>query len=383
LTARHLLTRAEETAAGSETIIAEGALEWHDDTDKLYVSDGTTKLEVYPGSGGGGTYTDEEAQDAIGSILTDTSTVDLSYVDLPPSISGQVPDNSITFDKIQNINTDKLLGREASGSGDVEEISLGSNLVLSSGTLNTTGPSIRLPCWDNPPSSPHAYDDEFNSTTLDGKWTASATNTTNALTTGTVDYLSNLTTPIYDLTSHPGWLMMQSDNTARAGNPLINFTQTITLDTNATIFTKSGGIVFDPTTNGEGTLYFELSNSSDADELFQWGCGHNTNGYTNFFQITNAGVVTSQVFNQSLAPNMYGQPAMYHAMWKSGDVYFFGFGQVSGVITRVYGGLTKTGVTTFDRLSIRFACGAYVPSVVEGVDFIRYYPSNVGGFANP
>lgn len=73
-------------------------------------------------SGGGG-YTDEEAQDAVGNILADSSTIDFTYSDATPSITAIVKDTSITYAKIQNVSTtDRLLGRATAGSGVVEEI---------------------------------------------------------------------------------------------------------------------------------------------------------------------------------------------------------------------------------------------------------------------
>jgi hypothetical protein len=45
-------------------------------------------------------YTDEQAQDAIGTILTDTATIDLTYNDATPSITADVIDGSISNVKI-------------------------------------------------------------------------------------------------------------------------------------------------------------------------------------------------------------------------------------------------------------------------------------------
>lgn len=67
--------------------------------------------------------TDEAAQDAVGSILTDSSTIDFTYNDGTPSITAIVIDGSITYAKIQNVSaTDKILGRSTAGAGVVEEI---------------------------------------------------------------------------------------------------------------------------------------------------------------------------------------------------------------------------------------------------------------------
>lgn len=70
----------------------------------------------------------ESAQDAVGGILVDTSTVDLTYNDAGNQITADVVDDSITFGKLQNLNTDVLIGRDAVGSGDATEISVGGGL---------------------------------------------------------------------------------------------------------------------------------------------------------------------------------------------------------------------------------------------------------------
>jgi Protein of unknown function (DUF2793)/Concanavalin A-like lectin/glucanases superfamily/Chaperone of endosialidase len=51
-------------------------------------------------TGGGSSYTDEQAQDAVGSILTDSATLDLTYDDATPSITGIVKDASLTEAKL-------------------------------------------------------------------------------------------------------------------------------------------------------------------------------------------------------------------------------------------------------------------------------------------
>ncbi len=45
-------------------------------------------------------YTDEQAQDAVGTILTDSATIDFTYDDATPQISAQVVDGSITNVKV-------------------------------------------------------------------------------------------------------------------------------------------------------------------------------------------------------------------------------------------------------------------------------------------
>jgi len=83
----------------------------------------------------GGSYTDENAQDAIGGILLDSATIDFTYVDGTPSISAAVKDASITYSKIANVNAERLLGRYSNSIGVVQEVSLGAGLAFSGSTL--------------------------------------------------------------------------------------------------------------------------------------------------------------------------------------------------------------------------------------------------------
>ena len=60
------------------------------------------------------------------------------------SIPTTITDDAVTFAKIQNIATDKLLGRSTAGTGDVEEITIGSGLSLVGGTLSAANAA---PAW--------------------------------------------------------------------------------------------------------------------------------------------------------------------------------------------------------------------------------------------
>lgn len=44
---------------------------------------------------GGGSYTDEQAQDAVGAMIADTATIDLTYTDATPELKADVKDSSI------------------------------------------------------------------------------------------------------------------------------------------------------------------------------------------------------------------------------------------------------------------------------------------------
>lgn len=69
-----------------------------------------------------GGYTDEQAQDAVGGILSDTTTIDFTYDDGTPSITADVKDNSLVAGKLTATATDKLFGRATAGAGAGEEI---------------------------------------------------------------------------------------------------------------------------------------------------------------------------------------------------------------------------------------------------------------------
>lgn len=73
-------------------------------------------------AGGGGSYTDEQAQDAVGGILTDTATIDFTYDDAGNSITAVVKDNSVGVGKMTLTGADKLVGRATAGAGAGEEI---------------------------------------------------------------------------------------------------------------------------------------------------------------------------------------------------------------------------------------------------------------------
>lgn len=55
------------------------------------------------------------------------------------SFAATIANDAVTFAKFQNITTARLLGRATAGSGDMEEITLGTNLSFTGTTLNATG----------------------------------------------------------------------------------------------------------------------------------------------------------------------------------------------------------------------------------------------------
>ena len=70
-------------------------------------------------------------------VVSNTGTV--LTIDTDVVTTDKILDDNVTFAKTQNIATNKLLGRSTANAGSIEEITLGTNLSLSSGTLNATG----------------------------------------------------------------------------------------------------------------------------------------------------------------------------------------------------------------------------------------------------
>lgn len=66
----------------------------------LTYDNATGKTSFEAASGGGGSYTDEEAQDAVGTILTDSSEIDFTYNDGTPSITASIVAGSIDETKL-------------------------------------------------------------------------------------------------------------------------------------------------------------------------------------------------------------------------------------------------------------------------------------------
>lgn len=71
------------------------------------------------------TYSDEQAQDAIGGILTDTATIDATYNDGTPSITHDVKSDSITNALLANMAAWSIKLRNAGSSGDPSDAAVG------------------------------------------------------------------------------------------------------------------------------------------------------------------------------------------------------------------------------------------------------------------
>jgi hypothetical protein len=130
--------------AGTKGAVVRGTLDNYEVVNgtagHVLTSNGAGSAPSFQAAAGGGSYTDEEAQDAVGTILTDTATVNFTYTDATPAITADVNDDSITYDKLQNISaTDRLLGRDTAGSGNAEELTVGGGVEFTgSGGIQTS-----------------------------------------------------------------------------------------------------------------------------------------------------------------------------------------------------------------------------------------------------
>lgn len=373
----------------SAVVPPEGHILYAEDTDKLYKSDGTTKTEL---SSGGGSYSDEQAQDAVGSMVDST----LVYTDATPLLSRAaltgdvtasagsnattIANDSVTDAKLRNSAALSVIGRSANSSGDPADIAgatVGHVLQVLSGP--TIGFGVhRLPCWNNPPASPHSYDDEFDSGALDAKWTRSSSGTTNPVTTGTIDYTASLTTPITDATSVPSILMFQSDNSV---NGFVKITQTYSPATNETHFFKILSNAQNISTNGEASLFFTLINSTDSNEVIGFGSANSGTVHNNYCYVNNNGTLSGT--SSASYTEMTRVPASYLVVWKKGNDYYFGMAGEDKKLFTTLPMKTKTGVTTFDRIEFYFQTANETPSIVEGLDFYRYKASLDYSLVNP
>lgn len=234
---------------------------------------------------------------------------------------------------------------------------------------------------ENPPVTPHAYDDEFNSTTLDAKWTTAPA----GFDAGTVDPLATLAgDAVYDLTTWPSFLLFQGHNAALTE---YSITQNVTPDTDATLLMQpvknlraTTAVGADATASaqfalGEAACGFYMYDSADTNEFVGMDYYH-----------TGAGpVVRAFVGNNGVVSTLSGGLAAGKLiLYKSTNTYYCYNGtDVEGGGLQYMGTLTKTGVTAFDRLRLYFNTADDTISPILGVDYFRYYASNTFALVNP
>jgi len=109
------------------TLIADitgGSLIQHDSLSGLQGGSSTERYHLTAAEATKVVNFDESAQDAVGGILADTATIDLTYNDGVPSITADVKANSIAVAFMHASATDVVFGRSTAGAGAGEEIAL-------------------------------------------------------------------------------------------------------------------------------------------------------------------------------------------------------------------------------------------------------------------
>jgi hypothetical protein len=131
-----------QTAAGGGVAVDQGAR-------TLVYCDGTTVYPVASGTGGGGggsgaptdaAYLVQAAHALLTGerVVTNTPTVVWDFA-TPGAAGATIPDGAISYAKIQDVASKRLLGRFTPTSGDTQEITLGTGLALDdAGTLTAS-----------------------------------------------------------------------------------------------------------------------------------------------------------------------------------------------------------------------------------------------------
>lgn len=110
-----------KTTTGAPTHSAtEGTLCWNSVDDALYANNNGTTGWTAVGTAG---FTSEDAQDAVGSILTDTAEVNFTYNDGANTITADLINDSVVVGRLHATTTNVFFGRDTASSGAGEEIS--------------------------------------------------------------------------------------------------------------------------------------------------------------------------------------------------------------------------------------------------------------------
>lgn len=109
----------ENLSADPGSLLGDGRI-WYDtvlDAVRVRVNGATVSLAA------GTSYTDEQAQDAVGTILVDSSRVDFTYNDATPSITADLITDSVDNTFLANMAQSTIKGRAASaGTGDPTDL---------------------------------------------------------------------------------------------------------------------------------------------------------------------------------------------------------------------------------------------------------------------
>lgn len=101
-----------------------------------------------PAAGGGGSYSDEQAQDAVGGMVADTATVNLTYTDATPELKADVIPGGIEITDLAAAETDDTLVLAPDGTGGVEWVAPSGGLTPHDHTGDGDGGDLDAPVID-------------------------------------------------------------------------------------------------------------------------------------------------------------------------------------------------------------------------------------------
>ena len=130
-TTAYSLVATGTTATGVQQTLANGA------TTTILVGGGASALPVWTTATGTGAPVRATSPTLVTPVLGTPTSVTLTNATGLPTAG--LLDDAVTYAKIQNVTTARLLGRATAGSGDTEEITLGTNLSFTGTTLNAAG----------------------------------------------------------------------------------------------------------------------------------------------------------------------------------------------------------------------------------------------------
>ncbi|MGL5011084.1 MAG: hypothetical protein ACRC6I_14490, partial [Paracoccaceae bacterium] len=174
-----------QNSSAASVLVGRGAASGAGDFQEITLGTNLSMSGTTLNAAGGGGVADGDKGDVTVSASGATWTID---------------NDAVTFAKFQNIATAHILGRSTAGTGDVEEISVGSGLSLSAGVLTATaGADSRMPILKTDFTHTNAVQDDF---------------TMAAISTGTFTTVPAAATlgP-----NHPGVVLWRSSTTANSG----------------------------------------------------------------------------------------------------------------------------------------------------------------------
>ncbi len=149
ITSSTTLTPSTLNLLGTPSIDVTGSV----DGGTLSVADGSLTLSKFAAIPGNRLIGNGSATSAYPAELSST---DLTFTNTTVNVgTGAITETKLaaraaTFAKVQAIATNRILGRTTASSGDIEELTVGSGLTLTAGTLNSLRPRTAFTNYEDP-----------------------------------------------------------------------------------------------------------------------------------------------------------------------------------------------------------------------------------------